>query len=157
MRNMLAPENRSALMALIRGRGNRTTEMRLASLMRGVGIHGWRRHAKLPGKPDFLFRKERLCVFVHGCFWHGCPTCYREPTTNSEFWQKKVRGNRARDRRVVRTLRTSGYRTLTIWECSLKGKKAVGVLNRLRSALRKSPNQPGRHKVLSRATLPPIS
>ncbi len=136
MTNMLAPENRSKLMALIRGRGNRTTELRLAALFRAAGVRGWRRHlARLPGKPDFTFPSARLCIFAHGCFWHGCPTCYRKPTTNSSFWAEKVRHNRARDRRVVRELRARGWRTLSIWECSLRGTGGLKALRRVARAL----------------------
>jgi DNA mismatch endonuclease Vsr len=68
-------EARSNLMSRIRSRGNHTTELRLAELMRAAGVRGWRRHLPLPGSPDFAFPRVRLCVFVHGCFWHGCPRC----------------------------------------------------------------------------------
>lgn len=135
MANMLAPENRSKLMSLIRGRGNQTTELRLAQGMRATGIRGWRRHLGLPGRPDFTFPHERLCIFVHGCFWHGCPHCYRKPATNASFWARKVSGNRRRDRRAVRNLRLAGYRTLTIWECSLRGAGLPRQLARVRRAL----------------------
>lgn len=128
---MLAPENRSRLMPLIRGRNNETTELRLAALLRGANIKGWRRHLPLSGRPDFTFLRERMCVFVHGCFWHGCPTCYLKPRSNSSFWVEKLSRNKARDRRVVRQLRTLGYSTLTVWECSLVGKKSHTVLRRI--------------------------
>ena len=70
---------RSEVMALIRLRGNKATELRLVSIFRLHRITGWRRRQKLTGKPDFVFRKERVCVFVDGCFWHGCKKCYRRP------------------------------------------------------------------------------
>ena len=61
-------------MAAIRSRGNKDTELKLASILRASGITGWRRHQPLPGHPDFIFRHARLAVFVDGCFWHGCPS-----------------------------------------------------------------------------------
>ena len=135
MRNMLSPENRSQLMSLIRSKGNTSTEQRLAVLLRKFRITGWRRHLDLPGRPDFTFPDQRLCIFVHGCFWHGCPSCYRKPRTNSSFWAEKVRRNRARDLRVVRELRARGWRTLSIWECSLRGASGVRALRRVTRAL----------------------
>lgn len=139
MPNMLASENRSRLMSLIRGKGNKTTEIRLADALRVAGITGWRRHLALPGRPDFTFPKKHVCVFVHGCFWHGCPRCYRRPRTNSDFWRKKVAGNQARDRRAVRALRASGYRVLTIWECELRGARAAVVVRRIARSLTQPP------------------
>src|SRR5437016_438786 len=70
---------RSALMSRIRSHGNAATELRFITLLKGAGIIGWRRQHRLHGKPDFVFLKFRLAVFVDGCFWHGCPRCYGEP------------------------------------------------------------------------------
>src|SRR5688500_5461932 len=73
---------RSALMARIRGTGNATTEMKVVRLLRARHITGWRRHAKLPGKPDFVWPRSRVALFVHGCFWHG-HDCGRNLTSKS--------------------------------------------------------------------------
>ena len=73
MTDVFSKKKRSQVMAAIRSKGNKTTELRLASILRAHGISGWRRHQPLFGKPDFVFRRERLAVFVDGCFWHGCP------------------------------------------------------------------------------------
>ena len=112
-------------MSRIRGKGNKSTEVRLIKLFREHGITGWRRHQKLPGKPDFLFRRERLAVFVDGCFWHGCPRCYRIPKQNAEFWETKIGGNQKRDRKVSRQLRKLGWSVCRIWECRLKNPDSV--------------------------------
>lgn len=120
MTDFLSPEERSRRMAAISSKGNRTTEMRMLALLRAHGITGWRRHLDLPGRPDFSFPRQKLAVFVDGCFWHGCPRCYRAPETRSEFWRNKVGGNRARDRRVSRQLRKMGWRVARVWECTLQ-------------------------------------
>ena len=73
MADVFTKKKRSAVMAAIRSHGNKDTELKLISIFRGHGIKGWRRHQPLPGKPDFVFRRERLAVFVDGCFWHGHP------------------------------------------------------------------------------------
>jgi DNA mismatch endonuclease (patch repair protein) len=107
-------------MARVRGRGNKSTEEKLASLFRRAGMKGWRRHLRLPGTPDFAFPKERLVVFADGCFWHGCPKHATFPATRRSFWLKKFAANKARDRRVNRMLRREGWRVVRIWEHELR-------------------------------------
>ena len=120
---------RSKIMSRIRGCGNKATEIVLAKLFRRHGITGWRRKQKVFGKPDFLFRKARLAVFVDGCFWHGCPRCYRRPKSNRKFWDAKITRNRERDRLVTRELRRGEWRVVRIWEHSLASpKKIIGRL-----------------------------
>jgi DNA mismatch endonuclease (patch repair protein) len=70
--------------------------------------------------PDFVNRARRVAVFVHGCFWHGCPAHYRAPKSNRAFWRAKLRGNVARDRRTARELRREGWRVLAVWEHSVR-------------------------------------
>ena len=120
-------------MKRVRGFGNKSTEETLARLFRKAGINGWRRHVRLPGKPDFAFTKQMLAVFVDGCFWHGCPKCYTRPKTNQEFWDKKRQENTARDSRVTRELRERGWKVVRIWEHSLK-KSPTTCLKRIRCA-----------------------
>jgi DNA mismatch endonuclease (patch repair protein) len=117
--------SRSQLMSRVRSRGNETTERRLASLLRRGGLSGWRRHQALPGRPDFVWPRLRVAVFVDGCFWHG-HDCGKNisPKTNSDAWQSKIRRNKARDRRVTRLLRGRGWRVLRIWECRLSRQPA---------------------------------
>ena len=103
-------------MSRIRGRGNKDTEVALAKLFRRHKITGWRRNQKIFGKPDFVFRRERLAVFVDGCFWHGCPKHGTKPKGNAAFWKKKFARNQARDRLVNCTMRRTGWRVLRIWE-----------------------------------------
>jgi DNA mismatch endonuclease (patch repair protein) len=122
MPDIFTKAKRSEVMSRIRGKGNKRTEGVLVQLFRDEGIIGWRRHLKLPGKPDFTFRKERLMVFVDGCFWHGCPKCYRVPKENRKFWEEKISRNRKRDRKVNRELQNRGWRILRIAEHSLRKK-----------------------------------
>ena|SRR5215831_20956309 len=124
-------------MASIRSRGNLTTEIGLARLLRSTHIKGWRRHQPLAGKPDFIFEQKRLAVFVDGCFWHGCPKCYRMPEDNRAYWSQKVTKNRDRDKRNTQELRADGWRVIRIWEHALKNPRGrATVLVRLRKALR---------------------
>jgi DNA mismatch endonuclease (patch repair protein) len=71
-------------------------------------------------RPDFVFPKLRLAVFVDGCFWHACPLHATQPRNHAAFWRKKLAANQARDRRVNRALRRAGWRVLRIWEHELR-------------------------------------
>src|SRR5690606_28917534 len=57
-----------------------------------------------PVRPDFVFPKLRIAVFVDGCFWHGCPIHATQPKQNAKFWRTKIAANQARDRLVTRRL-----------------------------------------------------
>lgn len=147
MADWLTPEQRSRNMASIRSKGNATTEQAFLSLLRKSGISKWRRHVKLPGKPDFAFKNQRVAVFVDGCFWHGCPKCYILPKDNRSFWKAKVVGNRRRDRRRVRQLRALGWRVLRVWEHSLKASRGQEhVLEKLGAMLAKPPAKAPHHQ-----------
>lgn len=136
MADVFSKKKRSQLMARIRGRYNKGTEMVLASLLRDSGITGWRRHAALPGTPDFSLRDHKLAIFVDGCFWHGCTRCSKSmtPASNTEYWSAKIKSNRRRDRRANRNLRTIGWRVVRIWEHDLK-KKPSRCVSRIKKGL----------------------
>lgn len=121
MADILSPEARSIHMARIRGRHTRPEMV----VRRGLHARGfrYRLHAPLPGKPDLVFPSRRAAVFVNGCFWHGhdCPL-FRLPATRPEFWRTKIARNRERDEEVRVALHEDAWRTLTIWECCLRGR-----------------------------------
>jgi len=113
----VSPATRSAIMRAVKSKGARSTERRLRAALIAQGLRGWRMHADdLPGKPDFVFMSKRVAVFVDGCFWHGCSTCYRRPHSNQTYWDTKVAGNIARDRRNRTRLRYMKWRILRVWE-----------------------------------------
>ena len=127
--------SRSQLMARIAGRGNKSTELHFAKLLRGSGLKGWRRHQRLPGRPDFMWKKQKVVVFLDGCFWHG-HDCGRNlaPKTNKQIWREKIFRNKSRDRRVRRSLKKMGWAVVGLWECDLH-RNPARCLNRLRLAL----------------------
>jgi DNA mismatch endonuclease, patch repair protein len=133
MADVFTKAKRSAVMSQIRGRGNKATEVALMKLLRQHAITGWRRHQNVLGKPDFLFKQNRLVLFVDGCFWHGCPRCYRRPKSNRKFWDSKIARNRERDRRVNRELRRLGWSVMRIWEHDL-AKRADACIRKIQAA-----------------------
>ena len=142
MADIFTKKKRSEVMSRIRSRGNGTTEAALAQVFRGAGIKGWRRQTRLTGRlkdgtrfsvrPDFVFRKPRVAVFVDGCFWHGCPEHGARPSGNRAFWLAKFRRNRARDRRDAARLRNCGWKVLRLWEHELRTKRRPALLKKLR-------------------------
>ncbi len=83
----------------------------------------FRLHRKdLPGTPDLVFPKHRVCLFVHGCFWHRHPGCSKAttPKTRRDYWIPKFEENVARDARVAQALHDAGWRVETIWECETR-------------------------------------
>jgi DNA mismatch endonuclease (patch repair protein) len=166
---------RSQLMSRIRSSGNKNTELALVKLLRANRINGWRRQWRIPlevvssalnvrrsgvsVRPDFVFPKQLMAVFVDGCFWHGCrwhctyAKCLpkrsqlaRMPSrfsgsssvrTGKAFWRAKLASNVARDRFVTRQLRRQGWVVVRIWEHELRkgktgcGKRVVAKIRRL--------------------------
>jgi DNA mismatch endonuclease, patch repair protein len=97
-------------------------ELILRKTLWSCGLRGYRLHSKnVPGRPDISFGKQKVAIFVHGCFWHRCPACKLPlPKSNRDFWIKKFRRNQSRDRRKAKALVSRGWRVFVIWECKLK-------------------------------------
>ena len=120
MPDVFTKEERSEVMSRIRGKGNQETELVMIQILRSHHISGWRRNQAILGKPDFVFIKQRIAVFVDGCFWHGCPKHSNMPRNNRAFWKKKLGQNKDRDRFVSRELRKLGWKVIRVWEHELK-------------------------------------
>jgi len=129
MADIVSPDVRSRMMSGIRGKNTRP-EIVVRKEMFRRGFR-YRLHAKeLPGKPDIVFPRFRAAVFVHGCFWHGHDChLFRLPSTRPDFWKVKIERNKTNDGRAIEALLSAGWRVATIWECAVKGKKALGVQN----------------------------
>lgn len=126
MIDSLTPAQRSAQMSRIRG-SNTKLEVLVRKGLHARGLRYRLGGAGLPGRPDIVLPKYRTVVLVHGCFWHGhsCPL-YRLPKTRPEFWKAKIDANRDRDKRVKSQLLELGWKTVEVWECSLRGVREEG-------------------------------
>jgi DNA mismatch endonuclease (patch repair protein) len=123
MPDVLTPRQRSLCMSRIRGK-NTKPEHAIRKVLFKLGFR-YRLHKRtLPGCPDIVLPKHRAVVFVHGCLWHkhGCHL-FKWPKTNAGFWRKKMLRNAQNDRRNVAKLVAAGWRVLTVWECSTRGRK----------------------------------
>jgi DNA mismatch endonuclease (patch repair protein) len=124
---MKAPSpERSAVMRAVKSRDT-GPELAVRKMLREIAP-GYRLcRADLPGKPDIAYGKRKLAIFVHGCFWHGhdCARGNRPPRENAEYWRAKIARNRARDAANLDKLAALGWRTLVVYECTLKDPAAL--------------------------------
>ena len=133
MVDVFSPAQRSAVMRAVKSRDTRP-ELTVRSAAHALGLRFRLRRDDLPGKPDLVFPKHKLALFVHGCFWHGhaCPRGARMPASNALYWRTKIARNVARDVAVIAALQALGWRARTIWECETKDIKALSGLIRRR-------------------------
>lgn len=112
-------QTRSAIMRRVKSTGTEP-ELRVRRALHAAGFR-YRLHRRdLPGRPDLVFPRYKLLVFVHGCFWHwhGCKRS-RMPISNREYWEAKIARNVARDERTRSDLDALGWEQIVIWECQL--------------------------------------
>ncbi|MCH8045939.1 MAG: very short patch repair endonuclease [Planctomycetes bacterium] len=112
--DVMSPEKRSRLMAKIKGKDT-SPELAIEKQLRIRGLEFERHCPDLPGKPDFVFRDERVAVFVDGDFWHGYRFSLWEHKL-SQKWRKKIAATRSRDTRNFAKLRRLGWKVVRIWE-----------------------------------------
>lgn len=121
-------------------------ERQLRRLLWEKGLRGYRlRRKDLPGRPDIVFPRLKLAIFVNGCFWHGheCARGARLPRTNADYWTEKIRRNKERDSKSQALLESLDWRVAQVWECELAKPglppKLVALLRRLqRQRMRQS-------------------
>ena len=119
MADKLTKEQRRRNMQNIRSK-NTLPELKLAKELRSHKIYFVRHVTTLPGKPDFVFRKKKVVVFVDSDFWHGHPKRCIMPKSNCGYWEQKIARNKERDRQVTRTLKKDGWLVIRLWERNIK-------------------------------------
>ena len=111
-------------MRAVKGRDTKP-EMTVRRYLFSRGLRFRVSNHRLPGSPDIVLRKYRTVVFIDGCFWHGHEGCgsFRIPKTNVDFWERKIRHNRARDISNTVVLQMAGWRVIRVWECDVQSQK----------------------------------
>lgn len=111
----------SYLMSKVRSSGT-TPELVVRKLLSSNKIRGYRlNNSKVSGTPDICLTRAKIAIFIHGCFWHRCPTCALTlPRHNRKFWSEKFKANKIRDRRNRHLLKNEGWEVITLWECEIK-------------------------------------
>ncbi len=111
-------------------------ERAFAAALRAAGLRGFGMNAQdILGRPDIVFRRARVVVFVDSCFWHACRWHCRRPASNTEYWAWKMARNKARDRSVNRALREQGWSVVRVWEHQLDNPARLArAIERVRAA-----------------------
>lgn len=126
MADTVTPEERSRTMRAVKSRDTKP-ELVVRRLLHAMGCR-FRLHRKdLPGNPDIVLPRHKKVIFVHGCFWHGHPGCKHadRPSSNTEYWHKKIDRNMERDQRAQQELAAQHWRALIVWECQTRDRKAL--------------------------------
>lgn len=115
---------------------NTKLEIELRKALWALGARGYRNNPNnIPGRPDIVFIRKKIAIFVNGCFWHSCKKCkLQPPKTHTKFWQQKFERNRNRDIEKKRQLNSMGWKTIIVWEHEIKkdvDKIARRINNRL--------------------------
>ena len=133
MADNLTPEQRSYTMSRIRSKDT-TPELTIRRLAHARGLRFRKHKDRLPGRPDLVFASAKVVVFVDGDFWHGWHfSRWRDKL--GPYWQKKLEGNRRRDRQNFRRLRRQGWRVIRIWEHEVK-RDPESCVDRIEEAVR---------------------
>lgn len=140
MSDIFTREKRTEIMKSIKSSNAKTTELKMISIFKELNISGWRRTYPLVGKPDFVFPKKRIVVFVDGCFWHGHDCRNVTPSENSEYWSAKRVYNKQHDSTVTETLEQKKWTVIRIWECELKKKNREILQKKLEPLFKKHNN-----------------
>jgi len=135
MADVLTKKQRSYNMSQIRARNTRP-EVKFRKLLSKAGFGNYRvNYNSLYGKPDIVFVKNHVVIFVDGCFWHRCHVCFTRPKTRSKFWMEKIRENLRRDRKVNKELKRKCWSVIRIWEHDVE-KNSEQILAKLVKILR---------------------
>ena len=137
MADIFIKEKRSKIMSKISGKDTKP-ELIIRKALFSEGYR-YRLHRKdLPGNPDIVFPIRKKVIFVNGCFWHG-HNCNKAalPTTNKSFWEKKLTGNKVRDKRNLTKLNAMGWKSLVIWQCQIKKNTLETQINKTKAFLEK--------------------
>lgn len=132
MADTVSKQKRSEIMSHVTGKETKP-EIMVRKYLFARGLRYRKNVKQLPGTPDIVFPKYKTAVFVNGCFWHGHKGCKYShlPSTNLEYWEKKIADNLERDERKTRKLEKLGYRVLIVWQCQLKPNTKIETLETL--------------------------
>lgn len=114
---------------------NTSLELKFRKFLFSKGLSGYRANYCLPGKPDIVFTRFKVAIFLDGCFWHKCPKCFKYPSSNKVFWKQKILDNARRDKKINKELSKLGYPVLRFWQHEIKDNPEK-CYNKIKQALR---------------------
>ncbi len=118
MTDVMTKEQRSYNMSRIRSKWT-SPERKIHNILKGRKVKH-KMHPKIEGNPDIIISEHKIAVFIHGCFWHKCPKCFKAPSTRVDFWSKKIEDTIKRDKESTRKLKSNGWKIIRIWEHEIR-------------------------------------
>ena len=122
MTDRITKEQRSKNMSQIRSKDT-SIELKVRKYLFSLGYRYRVNYKELPGKPDIVFTKKKIAIFIHGCYWHGhnCNSRYAHVSkSNTDYWNTKIQRNQERDKRNIEQLEKDGWKVIVLWECEIK-------------------------------------
>lgn len=122
MTDRISVEKRSRNMLHIRSKDT-SIELKVRKYLFSLGYRYRVNYKDLPGKPDIVFTKKKIAIFIHGCYWHGhnCNSRYSHVSkSNTDYWSTKIKRNQERDKRNIELLEKDGWKVIVLWECEIK-------------------------------------
>jgi len=115
---------------------NTSPELKIRKALWADGIR-YRIHDKtVLGTPDISIKTKKIAVFIDGCFWHGCPSCYIKPKSNKLYWRKKLSYNKNRRKIVKDKLKADGWKIMEFWECNIRN-KPERIVSKIKTKIKK--------------------
>lgn len=122
MTDRMTKEQCSKNMSHIRSKDT-SIELKVRKYLFSLGYRYRVNYKELPGKPDIVFTKKKIAIFIHGCYWHGhnCNSRYAHVSkSNTDYWNTKIQRNQERDKRNIEQLEKDGWKVIVLWECEIK-------------------------------------
>jgi len=132
MADTTSPKRRSEIMSHIRSKDT-SIELMVRRRLFSMGYRYRVNYKALPGKPDIVFTKKKVAIFIHGCYWHGhdCGSRYAHTSqSNQAYWGPKIQRTRQRDQEHIAQIEGLGWTVVVLWECQIKG-DFNGIMNKL--------------------------
>ncbi len=122
MADTITPERRSEIMSHIKSKDT-SIELMVRRYLFALGYRYRVNYKALPGKPDIVFTKKKIAIFIHGCYWHGhdCGSRYAHSSkSNKAYWGPKIQRTQQRDQEHIAKLEADGWKVIVLWECELR-------------------------------------
>ena len=132
-KDKISKKKRSAVMSCVRSKNTGLERNFIRILRKEVSRKFHTYQVDIMGKPDVVFKRERVCVFIDSDFWHGWQYPRWKHLLKNDFWREKIERNRKRDKKVTAYLRKKGWRVFRIWEHSLKH-ASIKTIERVKKA-----------------------
>lgn len=136
MTDRISAEKRSRNMSHIRSKDT-SIELKVRKYLFSLGYRYRVNYKDLPGKPDIVFTKKKIAIFIHGCYWHGhnCNSRYAHVSkSNTDYWSAKINRNKERDANNIELLMKNGWKVIVLWECDIKD-NFESIIEKLHSLL----------------------